>query len=395
MLMALVLLLTACNKEPESFPDNYPVQPVGPTLGEKLASNPSDSLYYRLVVKSGALPLLNDRTKYHTLFVPDNDAMKSFINFASQNQIPVSAPDAVFSQFITNFLPATTAAGIVQYNSIPQKIPAAALPTSFPNLQYPSILNPAPQLSAFFRLTDFVSARNGAFLNNIAITYTDAEAANGLIHGLDSVNVTPTEYLWDRIDDDPGLTLLKAAIQRADSAGPALQGALQNIGANFTVFAPTNLAMKQLISALTGGQVPVGAPDAIFLNIIQNAVPVSLAGALIAYHVFDGRSGRPGRAFLNNFAVNEEVYKTLLNSNPLGTFHPGVGIKASFTNGLVSAATVKAYTLDPSTQPPGVDSSIANVIVNPYYTPFGSSDQHYLNGVLHKIDRVLVPIKVL
>lgn len=381
LLLAFVVLLAACNEEPESFPDNGPVTPTGPTLGEKLAERADDSLYYRMVVRAGVLPLINNRSVTHTLFVPNNNAVKLFINVASGGQVPLNAPDAVFSGFISTLLPASTAAAIVSYNSVPQKVPAAALPATFPNLQYPSILNPAPQISAFLRLTNFVSARNGAYLNNIPITYTDVEAANGLLHGIAAMNVPPSQFLWNRIDTDPDLTLLKAAIQKADSAAPVIQGALQNIGANFTVFAPDNLAFKQLISALTGGQVPVGAPDAVFIGVIQSAVPASLAGALVAYHVFDGRSARPGKAYLNNFPTAAETYKTLLNSNPLAAAHPGVTISSTFTGPLVSVATVKGL----------ANPTASNILVNPTPAPNGTSDQNYVNGVLHKIDQVLLP----
>lgn len=382
MLLAAVLFLAACNEEPEGFPDITPVTPTGPTLGDRLPENADDSLYYRMVVRAGMLPLISSRQNTFTMFVPNNNAVKVFVNAASGGQVPLNAPDAVFSGFISTALPPATAAAIVSYNTVPQKVPSSALPATFPNLQYPSILNPAPQLSAFLRLTDFVSARNGAYLNNIPIISADRDAANGTIHGIAAVNIPPSQFLWERINSDPDLTLLKAAIQKADSAAPVIQGALQNIGANFTVFAPNNLAFKQLIFALSGGQVPVSAPDAVFIGVIQsNAVPSALAGGLVAYHVFDGRSGRPGRAFLNNFPTTVESYKTLLNSNPAAVNHPGVGVVASFTGPIVSAATVIGLG----------NATASNVLVNPTPAPNGSSDQHYVNGTLHKIDQVLLP----
>jgi len=45
----------------------------------------------------------------------------------------------------------------------------------------------------------------------------------------------------------------------------------------------------------------------------------------------------------------------------------------------VGAATVKGL----------ANASASNVIINPL--PAGSSDQHYVNGVMHKIDQVLLP----
>ena len=35
--------------------------------------------------------------------------------------------------------------------------------------------------------------------------------------------------------------------------------------------------------------------------------------------------------------------------------------------------------------------SASNIAINPTPAPGGTSDQHYLNGVIHKIDQVLRP----
>ncbi|HSN60675.1 MAG TPA: hypothetical protein VLR49_07060, partial [Ferruginibacter sp.] len=68
---------------------------------------------------------------------------------------------------------------------------------------------------------------------------------------------------------------------------------------------------------------------------------------------------------------------TFLNSGI--TTHPGVTIIATFTGPVVSAATVKGV----------ANATASNLILNPL--PSGSSDQHYINGVMHKIDQVLRP----
>ena len=67
--------------------------------------------------------------------------------------------------------------------------------------------------------------------------------------------------------------------------------------------------------------------------------------------------------------------------------HPGVTLSATFTLPFpfVTSATIQgAY-----------NATAANVIINASPLtpePFGTSDQHYLNGVLHKIDQVLIPL---
>ena len=80
-----------------------------------------------------------------------------------------------------------------------------------------------------------------------------------MLHKVARVVAPPSTFLWDKIDKDPDLTILRAAILRADTdpAAPGvLKGALLNIGANFTLFAPTNQAMRNFISFATGGQIP-------------------------------------------------------------------------------------------------------------------------------------------
>src|SRR5690606_23497187 len=45
----------------------------------------------------------------------------------------------------------------------------------------------------------------------------------------------------------------------------------------YTVFAPTNSAMKQFINAASGGAVPLNAPDAVFEGFIQANLPAASA----------------------------------------------------------------------------------------------------------------------
>jgi uncharacterized surface protein with fasciclin (FAS1) repeats len=59
--------------------------------------------------------------------------------------------------------------------------------------------------------------------------------------------------------------------------------------------------------------------------------------------------------------------------------HPGVALKATFGATGVTAATVKGV----------ANPTASNITINPF--PGGTSDQNYVNGVLHKIDQVLIP----
>ena len=395
--IAFTFTFVSCNKEPEEIIDNTVITPPvsNLTLAETLDNNADDSLYYRLVVHGGQVPVISNDSSSYTLFVPNNNAMRVFINAISGGLVPINAPDAVFSGFITNNIPSTTAGAIVGYNIIPQIVRAAQIPATFPNLQYPTIINPAPTISALLRLTTFPTTRNGAWVNNIPITAVDQEALNGVIHHTAFLVTPPQRFLWDRINTDTDLEYLKAAIVRADSGTTApgfLVGVLNNIGANLTVFAPTDaafqgtltLAIAQILinlgvppaTALAQAQALASTP-AIFSN--PNLYPFLTAQTvkgIVVYHVLGKR------AFTNNFPTTLTNYPTLLNGAVAA--HPGLGIKATFGVPFVSAATVKGLG----------NPTAANIVINEsplIPDPNGSSDQHYLNGVIHKIDQVLLP----
>jgi len=409
-----VLTFTACNKDLEQFDDIVPPGPnPSPGLATALASNSNYSLYNAIVVKSGMSGTLNDSLRTLTMFVPTNAAVKQAITALTMGQVPSGSPDAVYLGFINsaNFTQAT-AAGIVGYNAVPHKIDFAAIPQNFPNFQYPSLLNPAPQLSALLRLTTFPSRTNGNFVNNVPITSAAINAGNGIMFETGALVAPPQRYLWDRISTDPLMGYLKAAIQRADSGSVAgnptssLVAALQSIGANLTVFAPSDAAFQATLyvlaypsvraavyaqyiaggastttaNAMADAQAPaqttalVSSPTVFSNPLLFSSLTAEKVKGVVVYHILGSR------AFLNNLPATQANYPTLLNSAIVS--HPGVGLKVTMTGPMAVSATVKG----------AVNASAANVSINPTPEPGGSSDQHYTNGVLHKIDQVLLPM---
>ena len=398
---ALLVFFSSCNKL-NTVPTPLPVPgtAAGNTLSKVIAATATDSLFNRLMIKSGLLAAstgnIADSTLRFTVFVPDNNAMKVFINGLSGGAVPLNAPDAVFSGFITANIPAASAAGIVSYHIVPQALTTSSFPASFPNIQYPTILNPAPALSALLRLTTFPSKR-GAFTwdNNVPLSAADAAATNGIIHHVAAVVVPPSASLWVRISNDPDMTYLKAAILRADSGtavAPStvgtLQGALDNIGANLTVFAPTDSSFRSILTGqitlalIAQGMPPanaqataaaLAATPAVFTNPALSAVltPTNVKG-IVVYHVLGTR------AFTVNLPTASANFPTLLNGAIAA--HPGVGLQATFTGPVVTAATAKGVG----------NASAATVLLNPV-PGTGTSDQNATNGVLHKINQVLLP----
>ncbi|MEP7279598.1 MAG: hypothetical protein ABI813_13190 [Bacteroidota bacterium] len=395
--LALIILLTSCNKlYTDPVPIRVPANPSGNTLAKTLASTPGDSLYNRLVIRSGILTTapatITDSTLRFTMFVPDNNAMKVFINALSLGAVPLNAPDAVFSGFITANIPVASAAGIVGYNIVAQVLTTASFPTAFPNLQYPTILNPAPTLSALLRLTTFPSKRGSTtWVNNVPLSAADAVASNGIIHHVPAMVLPPNASLWVRISTDPDMTYFKAAVLRADSgtspsSATSLQGALDNIGANLTVFVPTDSAMRAVLTQqITGaliaqGYLPLTAATtaaalastpAVFSNpLLYTSLTVMLVKGLVAYHILGTRV----------FTVNLPTTATNLYTLVGGAPYPGVSVQASFTGPVVTAASVKG----------AANASPSVILLDP--TPYtGKSDQNATNGVLHKINQALLP----
>jgi uncharacterized surface protein with fasciclin (FAS1) repeats len=170
---------------------------------------------------------------------------------------------------------------------------------------------------------------------------------------------------------------------------------LSTFGPDFTVFAPVDTAFQKTLTGLiVQGLIAQGLPIQVALplatqlastpNVFNNPAlasalsPTNVKGILV-YHVLGKR------AYTNNFPTTETAVPTLLNSGLPS--HPGLKIKSTFTspNPFVTAATVKdVYNNSPA----------ANIILNASPLtpdPIGTSDQNFVNGVLHKIDKVLLP----
>lgn len=410
LLIGFLAIFTSCNKDVEQFPSNEQIIPGGPTLASTLAATADDSLYNRLIARAGLTTALSTNASSFTLFVPGNNAVKAFVTAASGGLVPPTAPNSVFSGFINTTLPATTATSIVNYYTVPQKFTTADFVHPFPNRELPTRVNVLPgNPFALLRLYVSKNPSTGIFyVNNIPLTATDLIVGNSVIHHMAALVPPPQRLIWERINTDSALTIFKAAFLRADSGFTpttpgSLIGGLQNFGANFTVFAPTNGAMKATLSALTGGLLPVGAPDAVFIGFLNSAsISTLTVKGLVVYHLLGKRvtSGAPIagiRAFTVNIPTTPIQVLTFLNNPGPAVNHPGVTLTATFTGPSATSVTVKGL----------ANATASNVIINPTpdtrssYGPTppatpvkftGTSDQHYVNGVLHYINQVLRPL---
>ena len=174
-----------------------------------------------------------------------------------------------------------------------------------------------------------ISIANGkVYINEAEVIITDIETTNGVIHVIDSVLV-PYEDLMDIVDTAIRIESLNTLVTAVVEAD--LAGALKGEGP-YTVFAPTNEAFAEL-------------PDLFLEHLLKDK---SVLQSYLLYHVVEGKVMSEDVAGLDGASVN-----TLL----------GKDIQVSIKDGSVY-----------------IDGS--KVIV---------TDIETSNGVIHFIDKVLVP----
>ncbi len=172
---------------------------------------------------------------------------------------------------------------------------------------------------------------NNVSVNGARVVTADVSARNGVIHVIDKVLLPPAGNIVQIAAGNPNFTFLVAAVQRANVAA-VLSG-----NGPFTVFAPTNDAFINTTAFKTIEQ-------------IQAADPAALT-AILTYHV-----------------VPDRVFSPLLMSGNTATVQGG-NLNVNLTGGVrVTGA--------------GNGTSASNVV---------AADIAATNGVIHVIDRVLIP----
>jgi uncharacterized surface protein with fasciclin (FAS1) repeats len=370
--MAAASLFLACNKLYE--PVNGPGLTAGDaanTITKKVTGNATFSILNAALARTGMNIVLDQPNANFTVFAP---------------------PDAAFiaaglSLTVVNAMPVSQLTAVIQYHVIPnEKILAASIPTAFPNSQKLSALSIAsltfvptiPASAIPIKMRIYPSARTGgAWANNVPVATPNAiDASNGVVHVVGSVVAPPTRVLLDTIARDPDFSMLVAAIVRADSDLPStstsrFQYALAEPLASLTVFAPDNNAFKGLINVLSGGAIPLNAPDATFIGFINTLPPTTLKG-IVAYHVLGQR------AFSVNFNASPGAnYPTLLNGNVPS--HPGLTIFSVVSSGFGVGLSVKG----------AANATAATAAAASGLNP--QVDRHAINGNFFKINQVLLP----
>ncbi len=226
-----------------------------------------------------------------------------------------------------NTLTAAQVSNILLYHTIPSKILAVQVPAG-PN---------AKVITASGDSVFVTSKAAGVFINGVQVTQANIEASNGVIHKIGRVLNPPVGNIVQTAAA-AGLDSLVKAVQRATTApggDPTLAGTLGS--ATLTVFAPTNAAFTGLLTALSLTDI--------------NQIPVATLLAVLRYHVV------AGRAFSSD----------LVNGN-LAMLAGG-----NTTINLGATATIKGN---------GNGTSVSNIT---------TANIVCRNGVVHLIDRVLLP----
>ncbi|UFK98003.1 fasciclin domain-containing protein [Kaistella faecalis] len=255
-------------------------------------------------------------------------ASGSFTIFAPSN--------AAFSQFLAdngfaslNDVPTAALKEILLNHVLASKVMAAQVTTGYVSTLAKGNASSAKNLSMY------INTASGVKINGIStVTKTDISASNGVIHKVDKVIGLPTVVTHALAN--PNFSSLVTALTRSDMPNFAaiLSGTTNS---PFTVFAPTNAAFTSLLTELS-------LPN-------LGAVPTSTLENVLKYHVVAGANVL-STDITNNMSVN--------------TFQGGT-FKITTTGGVKIT---------------DANNRISNVI---------ATDVQCSNGVIHAIDKVLLP----
>ncbi len=177
----------------------------------------------------------------------------------------------------------------------------------------------------------------GVFVNGVQVTSADISADNGVIHRIGRVLNPPVGNIVETAVASGLDSLVKAVTRATTAAGgdPTLAGTLGS--ATLTVFAPTNAAFTQLLGALSLTDI--------------NQIPIGTLLAVLRYHVVGGRA-----------------FSSDLTNGSLPMLAGG-----STTVSLTTGATIRGN---------GNGGNASNIT---------ATNIVCRNGVVHLIDRVLLP----
>lgn len=310
--------------------NNNPVTPPATsTITDAVVAGSQFTLLEAAVIRAGLATTLSGPGPF-TVFAPTDDAFRA-AGFADAAAVTAASDVTLRNILLYHVVSGSTPASAIQVGQ-------TALPTSL-TANGTAYVSKAASTSG--------TTGTGVSINGARVTQADGQASNGIIHTIDQVLIPPTGTVLQAAVADTSLSLLVAAATRG---GAAVTGALSGSTA-LTVFAPTNAAFRAT---------PYNTVAAI------NAAPVAALTAILVNHVVTN----PGRA-----------YSPTLVSGPITTFGMG-SVTAAVGTG--NAVTLRSA---------GNGAQLSNVLSNTVAggTAVRNRDITATNGVIHKIDRVLLP----
>ncbi|SKC63969.1 fasciclin domain-containing protein [Ohtaekwangia koreensis] len=255
-------------------------------------------------------------------------------NGPSNKKLTLFAPtNAAFTAAgITTLPDKATLDAVLTYHVIDDEVRAAELPSGSAAIV---------TLGGEFYLSN--NGANGVFINGTSkVTATDIAGSNGVVHVIDRTLIPPAKTIAGIATDlstasTPQFTQLVAALARTSGTDTDLLAAVSNGDANLTVFAPTDAAFQQLYIGLDVEGI--------------NDIPLATLTAVLQHHVVAAR-----------------VFSTDLTNGSVATLNGNVTVSA--TNKTVTDGSGNVANLSTNT-------ALLNVLAT--------------NGVIHTIDRVLLP----
>jgi uncharacterized surface protein with fasciclin (FAS1) repeats len=291
---------------------------VTSTITDIVVANASYSVLKEAAVKSGADATLRGTGPF-TVFAPDNNA------FAAAN---------ITSATVAS-LSAAQLQSLLLYHTVAGKITAADVPAG-PN---------AKVITAGGDSIFVTKNASGVFVNGISVAQADINADNGVIHRLSKALNKPSGNIVATAQA-AGLDSLVKAVTRVNNAPGGNPNLITLLSTNrLTVFAPTNAAFTQLLTAL-------GTNDI-------NNIPVATLAAVLGYHVVSGR------AFSSDLTAGS---LTMFASGNTTVSLTGPTIRGA--NGVLNLSVG------------GTTNNTCNIT---------ATNIMCTNGVVHLIDRVLLP----
>ncbi|MGY3090993.1 putative surface protein with fasciclin (FAS1) repeats [Hymenobacter sp. UYAg731] len=336
-LLALgLLVLNGCAKNKE----------VDPSITNIAVTNPDFQELEDAAIRGDVAILLgnknpNDPQGNYTVFAPTNAAFSRLGLNTAQDL------GALQQSFLQNTLYYHVFSGSLAGGAL---TPGSMSPGAFATKPTPATAT-TPAIQSVTPTRRIIRRADGTlYVNGSKILGTDVKAVNGLIHPIDKVllatggNVVQSAIALQtgQVFVKPELTFLVAAVVKC-----GLDGALSGAGP-FTVFAPTDQAF-----------IDAGIPSVAAINAMTVSQVDGLRTILLNHVLAGNTAGTFGNKFTPELPENTAVLPLGLSPLQLG----------AFTNGVITVKGAK------NTVP-------ANMVI---------PDVQCTNGVVHVIDRVLLP----